>query len=523
MWARPITGPGIPDGTTIASIQSASQATMTANATATSFAAEIGALYTAANDPRRDVVGYEPRSVTDLVTTLGSPTVTSATAAFSSEDIGRPISGAGIPPAASILSVESATKATMTSNATAAASGVAATIAGFASRSVTDLVTTADSDVVTSASASFTSRDEGVTIRGPGIPDSTTILSVQSPTQATMTAKATAAGTVAGAIGQSPVDRPLYDPVTDPMSPDTDGDGLTDRFELVKYKNALTKPERKTSPEHHDSDVDQLADGVERKLGADPRFDDRAEFWDSDRDGLTDAQEVADDNFDFKIDGAEIKAGAGWDVNVTPMTPRAPVPGVLASVTSDNASGSPLIVNSVSNLRVGMLVDVRWDHGGLLLTDQKIQQISGNRVTLDVLFSGNSTLRLHAAVCNNGACPAQAPGASQKVYSSKYDPDTDDDGLTDFEEFKLGDRSRVRRSRHPAASWTASPTTPTRTATVTASATVGTPTGTGSPTSRRSAGSSWPTAPRSRPSRPTSTPTTTSGAMATRRGCRAAS
>ena len=70
------------------------------------------------------------------------------------------------------------------------------------------------------------------------------------------------------------------------------------------YKNALTKPERRTSPEHHDSDVDQLSDGVERRLGADPRSDDRAEFWDSDRDGLTDAQEIADDNFDFKIDGS---------------------------------------------------------------------------------------------------------------------------------------------------------------------------------------------------------------------------
>ncbi|MGH9280732.1 MAG: hypothetical protein ACRD12_21910 [Acidimicrobiales bacterium] len=372
---KAITGLGIPDGTKIASVQSTSQATMTATATATAFAGEIGALYTAANDPRRDVVGYQPRSVADLVTTNGSPTVTSASAAFTSQDIGRPISGAGIPVASSILSLESATKATMTANATATASGVSATIAGFASRSVSDLVTTDGSDVVTSASAGFTARDEGVTVRGPGIPDSTTILSVQSPTQATMTAKATAtASGVAADIGQSPVDRPIYDPVTDPMSPDTDGDGLTDRFELTRYKNALTKPERRTSPEHPDSDVDQLTDGVERRLGSDPRFDDRAEFWDSDRDGLTDAQEIADDNFDFKIDGAEIKAGAGWDVTLTLMQPRSPAPGPAAL----------------------------------------------------------------AAVCLNATCGAQGTSAAQRVYSSKYDPDTDDDGLTDFEEFKLG-------------------------------------------------------------------------------------
>jgi hypothetical protein len=187
-----------------------------------------------------------------------------------------------------------------------------------------------------------------------------------------MTAPATAtASGVTAAIGQSPVDRPIYDPVTNPMSPDTDGDGLTDRFELTKYKNALAKPERKTSPEHHDSDVDQLTDGVERKLGADPRFDDRAEFWDSDRDGLTDAQEIADDNFDFKIDGSEIKAGAGWDVTVTLMHARSDTPNL-------------------------------------------------------------------ASVCLLGKCPAQGASAAQRVYSSKYDPDTDDDGLTDFEEFKLG-------------------------------------------------------------------------------------
>lgn len=62
--------------------------------------------------------------VRDGVTTNTSPTVTSATAAFVAGDAGKTITGAGIPAATTILSVQSGTSITLSANATATASGV---------------------------------------------------------------------------------------------------------------------------------------------------------------------------------------------------------------------------------------------------------------------------------------------------------------------------------------------------------------------------------------------------------------
>jgi Phage capsid family len=72
------------------------------------------------------------RTVTDAATTSGSPTLSSATAAFSSADVGRSVSGAGIPTSATIASVTNATTAVMSANATATATGVTVTIASVA-------------------------------------------------------------------------------------------------------------------------------------------------------------------------------------------------------------------------------------------------------------------------------------------------------------------------------------------------------------------------------------------------------
>ncbi len=60
------------------------------------------------------------RSASDGVTTLNSKVVTSATAAFIDADVGALITGTGIPAGATIVSVESATSATISVNATAA-------------------------------------------------------------------------------------------------------------------------------------------------------------------------------------------------------------------------------------------------------------------------------------------------------------------------------------------------------------------------------------------------------------------
>lgn len=64
----------------------------------------------------------------DGATTNGSVTVTSATAAFTSADVGRTIVGAGIPLGATIVGVTNATTVSISSPATATATGVSITI-----------------------------------------------------------------------------------------------------------------------------------------------------------------------------------------------------------------------------------------------------------------------------------------------------------------------------------------------------------------------------------------------------------
>ena len=62
-------------------------------------------------------------------------------------------------------------------------------------RTVTDGVTTANSPVVTSATANFSQTDVGAAISGAGIPANATIASVQSASSATLSASATASAT----------------------------------------------------------------------------------------------------------------------------------------------------------------------------------------------------------------------------------------------------------------------------------------------------------------------------------------
>lgn len=78
-----------------------------------------------------DLVGqreFAYRQVTDGVTTSGSAAISSSTAAFSTDDVGKPISGTGIPSGATIASVTSATAATLSANATATGTSITFTI-----------------------------------------------------------------------------------------------------------------------------------------------------------------------------------------------------------------------------------------------------------------------------------------------------------------------------------------------------------------------------------------------------------
>lgn len=74
-------------------------------------------------------VSEPARTVNDGATTSASAVVTSATAAFTAGDVGKGISGTGIPANTTILSRQSATQVTMSANATATGTGVAITVA----------------------------------------------------------------------------------------------------------------------------------------------------------------------------------------------------------------------------------------------------------------------------------------------------------------------------------------------------------------------------------------------------------
>ena len=73
--------------------------------------------------------GQGPRQVVDGVTN-STTLLTSATASFNSGDVGRPVSGSGIPTGTVIAFVGSSTSVTMSQPATASASGVTVTFAG---------------------------------------------------------------------------------------------------------------------------------------------------------------------------------------------------------------------------------------------------------------------------------------------------------------------------------------------------------------------------------------------------------
>jgi hypothetical protein len=68
------------------------------------------------------------RIVTDGATTISTPNLTSATGAFTANDVGVPISGTGIPALTTILSVTSSTAVVMSANATATGSALTVTI-----------------------------------------------------------------------------------------------------------------------------------------------------------------------------------------------------------------------------------------------------------------------------------------------------------------------------------------------------------------------------------------------------------
>ncbi|MFM2161473.1 MAG: hypothetical protein RLZZ383_985, partial [Pseudomonadota bacterium] len=119
---------------------------------------------------------------------------------------------------------------------------------------------------------------------------------------------------------------------TDPLNPDTDGDGLTDGFEVN---------ETGSDPLNPDTDGGGIPDGVEFEAGNDPL--DAADD-DSDGDGLTDAQEalLGTDPLNPDTDGDGLTDG--FEVNETgsdPLNPDTDGGGVPDGVEFE-AGGNPL-------------------------------------------------------------------------------------------------------------------------------------------------------------------------------------
>lgn len=145
--------------------------------------------------PYKAVVDYgtrSTRSLSDGVTTNGSSTLTSASAAFTSMDAGNPITGTNIPSGTTISAVNSSTSITMSKNATASGSSLWFSIYGDGNRTVMDAVTTNGSTTITSNTAYFQAADVGRPIVGASIASGTTIQSVSNSTTATLSSAATA-------------------------------------------------------------------------------------------------------------------------------------------------------------------------------------------------------------------------------------------------------------------------------------------------------------------------------------------
>ena len=152
------------------------------------------------------------RVVTDGVTVDGDATFESATALFTSNDVGAAVVGAGIPEGAVIASVTDADTVELSIPANASDTDVEVTIVrdlaklldnpevldqlvADMTRSVADGVTTDTDETVTSATAAFVAADLGAKVTGDGIPAGATIASVTSGTEVELSVAATATDT----------------------------------------------------------------------------------------------------------------------------------------------------------------------------------------------------------------------------------------------------------------------------------------------------------------------------------------
>lgn len=127
------------------------------------------------------------RTITTGKTTSGSTVVESTVAAFVPQDVGRHITGTGIPTMATITGYTSATSITISAAATSTAASGATLNIGL----LTTGKTTTASAVVESTVAFFVAADVGKSISGNGIPPDATIVTFTDSTHVVINAPAT--------------------------------------------------------------------------------------------------------------------------------------------------------------------------------------------------------------------------------------------------------------------------------------------------------------------------------------------
>ncbi|MDT4989799.1 MAG: hypothetical protein QOI74_3893, partial [Micromonosporaceae bacterium] len=168
------------------------------------------------------------RTVADGVTAIGT-TVTSASAAFTAVDAGKPISGGTIPAGATISTINSLTSVVISAPATAVGTAVALTIGPKVATDGTTIVPT-----YTSATAVFTSADVGRPIYGPLIPAGTTVVAQSGGTIATLSAAPLVGGPTAVATIGNPTLVPIGTYTVTVVS-----DGMVDADSDVDYSQSI--------------------------------------------------------------------------------------------------------------------------------------------------------------------------------------------------------------------------------------------------------------------------------------------
>jgi len=130
------------------------------------------------------LVPLRPRTVTDGVTTNADATVTSASALFRAEDVGKAITGAGIPAGATIATYTSPTSVELSTPATATATGVSVTVAGGRGLPFCPVRITCDykGDTYPIMARGFLGPEGWPVSRSPYGTDSTVVLNVLDPT-----------------------------------------------------------------------------------------------------------------------------------------------------------------------------------------------------------------------------------------------------------------------------------------------------------------------------------------------------